>query len=81
MKNIIPLLVAIACAACAPENKTETKRYSYEYIVNGCSTERHEFDSQDALCEGLRNDDLNRGCASVMRYRKFEAECAGKSWN
>lgn len=43
--------------------------YSYELSYNGCSTGKQTFSTRTAMCEGLRNDALNNGCAYSMRVQ------------
>jgi len=77
MKNFIfALLVVAAFSGC--QKKEESKKYSLEQ--NGCPTGEHEFSSQDALCNGLKDDALNGNCALGLRYEMFQRDCGGQSW-
>ena len=53
---------------------------SYNLTENGCSTGNHSFNSQDELCNGLRDDSLNNNCAQNLRYQKFQTDCPGRAW-
>ena len=62
-------------------NKTETKSetFSYWLIRNGCSTEKHTFDSKEDLCKGLQDRDLNKNCALDLRQEEFKkVGCTGE---
>jgi len=56
-----------------------TQVYSYEFEQNGCKTGRHKFEALGDLCEGLKDETLNRGCARMLRERAFESySCPGE---
>ena len=58
-------------------NRSESM--SYTYTLNGCSTGEQEFDSKRALCYGLQDSKLNKGCAESMRAQAFkDQQCAGE---
>ncbi|MGZ3775222.1 MAG: hypothetical protein ACXVCY_15235 [Pseudobdellovibrionaceae bacterium] len=60
-----------------PEATAET--FSYWFIQNGCSTEKQTFDSKEALCKGLQDEDLNKNCAFELRKQKFnKVGCNGE---
>lgn len=93
MKAMMVLVAAVALSGCGvevagqklfggdsnKENKTEA--LSYEYSYNGCNTGRHEFPSQEAYCNGLKDDALNKYCAISIRYDDFKRNCGTMSWN
>lgn len=58
----------------------ESNNYSYSLSENGCSTGEHSFSSQDAMCDGLKNETLNNNCATNLRYLKFQNSCPGRTW-
>jgi len=34
-----------------------------------------KFDSKEAYCSALQNDELNKGCAYSLRQKQFSSEC------
>ena len=54
-------------------NKNES--YSYQFNENGCDTGKQSFGSKDAYCAGLANEQLNKGCAPMLRQQMREREC------
>lgn len=92
MKALLVLAAALSLSACGVEiaghkifgggdDKVESQSLAYEFSYNNCATGRHEFPSQQAYCDGLKNDSLNNFCAINLRYDDFKAKCAGQSWN
>lgn len=79
MRNIIVGLLSFAAlpllSACG---SSESRKY--QFVQNGCDTGEHQFDSQDAECEGLKNDKLNNECAYGLRKQAFLEKCPGKAW-
>lgn len=65
-------------AACSQSSESKKEVLSYEFEVNSCKTGRHEFSSQQDLCQGLQNETLNKGCALAMREDYFAAQCSGQ---
>jgi hypothetical protein len=60
------------------ELSAQSEEYTYQLSENGCDTGKHTFRSKSAYCDGLRNSDLNRGCASYLRRMTFtNAGCPG----
>lgn len=52
--------------------------YSYELIGKSCHTGEHEFGTFQAVCQGLRDNNLNQGCAEGEREDLFiNSECEG----
>jgi hypothetical protein len=50
--------------------------FSYDYTVNGCDTGKHESNTVAELCEQLRDDQLNNGCAQDFRKMDYaDASC------
>jgi hypothetical protein len=54
--------------------------FSYELSENGCSTGEKTFNSNDSMCDALKDDALNNYCAQNLRYQKFQSDCPGKTW-
>lgn len=82
MKKLNILLIAISTllVSCNVDVKEESKsaKYSYNYDINGCQTGEQNFASFDAYCAGLKNDQLNKGCARSMRREQYvAASCPG----
>jgi hypothetical protein len=77
-KLALMTLVVLGAFACSKEEKEE--KYSYDFSENGCKTEKHEFGSVPALCDGLQDESLNHSCASSMRRSMFEKSCPGRTW-
>ncbi|MBC7465318.1 MAG: hypothetical protein H7256_04945 [Bdellovibrio sp.] len=61
-------------------DKAQSSSYSYTLSENNCSTGQHDFSSQEAMCDGLKNDSLNNYCASQLRHAKFQSDCPGRTW-
>lgn len=59
---------------------TQSNNYSYSLSEGSCSTGEHSFSSQEAMCDGLKNDTLNNNCATNLRYLKFQSDCPGRAW-
>lgn len=81
MKPILFAALAMALsglAACSQSSESKKEVLSYEFEVNSCKTGRHEFSSQQDLCQGLQNETLNKGCALAMRESYFAAQCSGQ---
>jgi hypothetical protein len=71
MGSISWLVLVLAASACG-----DSKKFTYDYNVNGCKTGEQTFDSKEAYCAGLKNDALNNGCAASMRQQTFQADCS-----
>ncbi len=54
----------------------KNEKMSYDLTENGCATGKHEFDSKDAYCAGLKDEALNQGCASDLRQARVTADCS-----
>ena len=66
------LLLITILVACGDD-----KKFTYEYEVNGCNTGKHSFDSKEAYCKALQEDDRNKGCALSLREDAFKRDCEG----
>jgi hypothetical protein len=51
----------------------------YQYTENERSTGKHRFATMSEMCEGLRNEKLNRGNARNLRRQAYEMMC-GKTF-
>lgn len=81
------LIIVLALARCGSTDsdsgvsggsKSSSSTYKYEFSENGCNTGKQEFSSLEALCDGLKNDSLNKGCAESLRKKHFESSgCSG----
>lgn len=89
MKAIFILSLMCLLGACSVDvggNKVidtgggKSSDHSYELIENGCNTGKHSFSSQEAYCDGLKNDAANKYCAHNLRYSTFRQNCPGRSW-
>ena len=49
--------------------------YTYQYNDKGCETGKHEFDSKESYCSGLKSEEINHGCASSMREASYKSNC------
>ena len=83
MKSRI-LLAAATCllgtALGCGNNGLNSESTSYQLSYNGCDTGEHSFDSVEKYCDGLRDEQLNHGCAIKSRKQLFNQNCSGKSW-
>ncbi len=58
--------------------RTSSEEYSYSFTYNGCPTGKQTFPSQQAMCDGLRDENLNQSCARQLRKQYFESNgCLG----
>jgi hypothetical protein len=75
MKHVCTAItLGLILAACG-----SSENLSYEIDQYGCKTGKHEFDSLQAYCDGLKSSSLNggKGCAYEGRKQFFEAKCSG----
>ncbi len=73
--SVITLSLAMAACQGSKEDKQETAVRSYNYEVNGCSTDRQDFNSLETYCVGLRDEVRNKGCARSLREEAFQRDC------
>lgn len=59
-------------------NKTES--FSYDLTYNDCKTEKHTFSSKQEMCDGLKDESLNKGCAQQLREDYFKLNCPGQEF-
>lgn len=77
------LVVVSGCGSTvgdAVEYNNSTSTYTYQFRENGCDTGKRTFSNKADLCEGLRSNSLNNGCAQNLRKRHFELNCSGGSF-
>ena len=59
-------------------NNSGSGDQQYTLSYNGCSTGTQSFGSIAEMCEGLKSDALNNGCARDMRQERFQSSgCSG----
>ncbi len=78
--KINSVLAAVVMAFALLGCEAEEENLSYEFSYNGCNTGKHEFDSKDAFCVGLKDYRANNnGCAYDLRKQAYEEKgCAGE---
>lgn len=81
---ILTPLLLLSLGACDSKDGngvgfgTDSSEYNYTFSYNNCETGKHTFSSLTQLCDGLKDDSLNHGCAESMREDYFKAKgCAG----
>ena len=82
MRILVLMVISLGLYGCGGSSSSESKSesYTYQYSVNGCDTGRKTFSSKQAYCDSLKNSQANNGCALDARYRAFEQNCQGQSW-
>ncbi len=76
--TLILLTSALALLSACDSSSSPSKdnhTLSYEFESNGCNTGSHTFNSLAAYCDGLRNDELNKGCAYDLRANAYANRC------
>lgn len=75
--TLITLVSALGLlSACQPSSgKKDDQKLSYEFEYNGCNTGTHAFKSLAEYCDGLRDNDLNKGCATNLRAQEYAVRC------
>ncbi len=77
VRYVVLTAVFTAFLAGCPETKKQ-EEHKYSLTQNGCATGEHSFDSTAGMCAGLKNDDLNHGCATGLRADMFQSNgCPG----
>lgn len=77
MASLMTLATCSLIVACG-NTKKDDESYSYEFSFNGCKTEKQTFSSKEAMCEGLQDEVLNKGCAVASRKDFFKSQgCEG----
>ena len=67
---VIAAILALTTVGCGSgDNK------KYQFVLNGCDTGEHSFDSVAAYCTGLKSNTTNNGCAESMRKDAYERDC------
>ena len=69
-RNLMLLGTFLIVSGCG-----SSEDYTYQYNENGCETGKHEFDSKESYCNGLKNEDINHGCASSIREKTYKSNC------
>lgn len=79
--SLIAVLMIFA-SACQKDFKEESKTsdLSYQFNVNGCDTGKISYSSDGDLCNKLKDDSLNKGCAYNQRLEMFNQRCGGQAW-
>ena len=90
MNNLMVLMLLFAVASCGNSSDKKGNQMkstdalngplSYSFVEGGeraCKTGRHSFESKEAMCMALQNQDTNNSCATLDRFRKFDNECTG----
>ncbi len=82
--GLVLMLSLIAVSGCSKKKSgaVSSLKYSYDYTVtvNGetCKTNQAKA-TKEELCEALRDEELNKGCAKNLREQKFyESGCTGE---
>lgn len=86
--TFIVCVVGFTVTACGSKSETGGKkstlaREAYQFSYNGCDTKPHEFihssagEARRLLCEALQDDELNQGCAEILRRDYFRDKCSG----
>ena len=78
--NILLVALSTLLLSCNVDVKEESKsaKYTYKFDVNKCPTGEQNFSSFESYCAGLKNEQLNNGCARTMRREQFiAASCPG----
>lgn len=79
-KLIVLALTSFSIVACGDDGadvSIKSEKYSYDFTLNGCKTEKQTFESLEAMCKGLQSHSLNHGCAEGMREDYFKKNCSG----
>jgi len=82
------LLTLVSCGAekklFAQEKQEVTiapavsETYTYEFNHNKCKTGEQSFSTLEAACDGLKDIELNNGCAEDLREELFVgSQCPG----
>lgn len=87
MKRLFITTLVLSLSACGGSDSnnqnggsgfnSQNQTYRYDFEENGCKTKAHEFSSQQAYCEGLKDSRLNEGCAYTLRKIAFRQNCTG----
>ncbi len=72
-----PLFNSATTTTYAVEPAVE-EDYTYEFTTYRCTTGEQAFSTLAEACEGLKDSELNNGCAEAQRQELFEsAQCSG----
>lgn len=89
IKSVFCSVGLICLFGCGNGSNTESNdlKTSYSYELNGCKTEKQEIkassqeDLKNQLCARLQDDKANNYCARELRFKHFEKDCPGQTWN
>lgn len=66
------------CGSKENEQVSSSGTYVYSLNDDDCKTGEHQFETMNALCEGLKSQSLNKECAEDLRATLFlEYNCEG----
>lgn len=80
--KIFILSCGLSVVACnGNSSSTIDSSLTYDYVENGCDTQKQSFSSYSDLCKGLENSSLNHGCAIDLRQQAFSQQCPGQTFS
>jgi len=65
-------LAAFALSSCGKKEE-----FKYNLTENQCSTGDQTLESKNEMCNRLKDNAANNGCAYTLRKQKFESEGCG----
>lgn len=82
MKRIVLAIVGLLLVSCGRDMGNASQHvhaaYTYEFAGDNCTTGKHSLNSLTELCQTLRSEGANRGCARPARRDYFDsANCPG----
>ena len=90
MNKFLVLMTLLSLAACGGGDSegnggndnnvvSNSQKFDYQFIFNGCDTGRHKLGSLSALCDRLESQSQNNNCAIDRRESYFkENGCPGR---
>ena len=90
MKNLNLILMTFLLVACGKgglpwDNSqvgiqsvepAQAEPFTYELGNAACTTGHHSFNSLDATCEALLDNELNNGCVESKRLKLYDSHCS-----
>lgn len=76
LKLLLALALIPAVTSCHKKDSKSSESIGYNYSFNGCETGDQKFSSKQDLCNGLLDEQRNKGCAQEMRYEQYKSNCA-----